>query len=357
MSINKHLVFAIVFALLNIAAIFFIFGLRVYGDTPEYLGTIKWFLGKGENMHLRRLVTPVGLWLAIPFEVFGSGAGLIIQNIIFYLLSAILVFKITELIYQNQRQALLASMFFITAVPALSNAISYLTDAGGWFFYLLSLFLTLLYFEGRKSRLIPLNGFLSGLGFLLKESGGFGVLFFLLMVLLSKDFKIKEKILKILGFGIFFFVPVLAWQAWTFKYFNFTVFHNYLIARPGSEGEALALIFLRYIGQLFIVMGILWPFILIGLKRELIEKNWQRIKIFLALLPSSFIFLAWSTWAGARTVFYFAPLGILLATYGLRERKLAIIALITASFIIFNYYFVWVNPKVAFIDKLYGIIF
>ncbi len=357
---HKYLIFALFFALLNMGAIFLIFGFQEYGDSPEYIGLIHWFQGDETGLNLRRLVTPLGPLLALPFEPLARGAGLIIQNIFFYLLSSFLIFKITELIYKNQRQAMLASIFFVISVQALSNGISYLTDAGGWFFYLLSIFLTLLYFKSKNNKLIPVNGFLAGLGFLMKESGGLGVLFFGSMILLSRNLVVKEKIIKILYFGIFFFVPILIWQAWTFKYFHFTAFHNYLIGRAGTEGEGLILSSFRYIGQLFIVIGILWPFVFIGLWRELKEKNWERMKIFLALIPSSFVFLFWSTWAGARTVFYFAPLGIILATYGLdffwqklgEKKGILMISLLILFILVFNYYFVLINTNIAFVDKI-----
>ena len=205
LKIDKYLAFALLFALLNMGAIFSIFGVREYSDGTGYVEIINWLQGEaGGPAEFHRLLKPLGLLIALPFEFLGDGAGLIIQNIFFYLLGVFLIFKITELIYHNKKQALFASIFFATATPVIEVSLSYLLDPGGWSLYLLSIFLTLFYFKTRNEKLIILNGFLSGLGFLVKETGGFGILFFGLMVLFSAGSSIKEKLFKIVRFGTFF---------------------------------------------------------------------------------------------------------------------------------------------------------
>jgi len=355
---NKYLICALLFALLNMGAIFFIFGFQEYGDTSQYIQTINWFQGEESEPSVWRVIRPIGSLIAVPFEFLGEGAGLIVQNAIFYLLCAFLIFKITELIYHNKRQAFFASLFFVTATPVIETGLAYLTDTGGWFFFLLSIFLTLLYFKNKNEKLITINGFLSGAGVLLKESGGLGAPFFGLMILLSRN-GIKEKIFKIIRFGVFFLTPIVIVQFLMFKYFNFSsldLFHTSVgFADPG---ESWLIASLRYLGQFFRIMGILWPLILIGIWREWQEKNWERIKIFLALLPSSFVFLLWHPAAGARTVFFFAPLGILFATHGLsflenklgKKRGTLMIVLLVLAILILNYWFCWLNPDYSFFE-------
>ena len=357
LKIDKYLAFALIFALLNMGAILVIFGAQKYADSAEYIRVINWFQGEDGSLPFHRLLKPLGFLIALPFEFLGEGAGLVVQNIFFYLLSALLIFKITELVYQNKKQALLASIFFVSATPVIEVGLSYLVDSGGWFFYLFSIFLTLLYFKTRNEKLIILNGFLSGLGFLMKETGGLGVPFFGLMILFSGTLSLKEKILKMARFGIIFLIPVVILQILVFKYFQFTYWDWYLMGRPGVEGEGVLLVFLRYLGQLFRILGILWPFILIGAWRELREKNWERLKIFLALIPSSFSFLLWSVNGGGRVVFIFAPLGILLATYGCKKIKPLMLGLIVLVILISNYFFVSVNKTIPFTDLIYTSIF
>jgi len=350
---NRYLIFALIFALLNMGVIFLIFGFQKYGDTQGYLDVIYRFQGHEVAVAPERVLRPLGPLLAVPF----GGAGLIIQNAIFYLFSAFLIFKIVELIYSNpfdklraRKQALLASLFFVTATPVIESGLAYLTDMGAWFFYLLSLFLTLLYFKTKKEGLVVLNGFLSGLGVLMKENGGLGALFFGLMILLSGEFSIKGKIFKILRFGTFFLIPVGILEILMFKYFHFTSLDWYLSGRASLNGEGIFLIFLRYLGQLFRILGILWIPLLFGLWQEWREKNWERIRVYLALIPASFSFLLWSTAGSARSVFIFAPLGILLASFGCRKIKPFFMALIMLVILGTNYYFCSVNREVPFTD-------
>lgn len=356
-KIDKYLVFALIFALLNMGAIFFIFGAQKYADSAEYIRVINWLGGQDGSLPFHRLLKPVGLLFALPFEFLGEGAGLLVQNAIFYLLCAFLIFKITELIYQNKKQALLASIFFVSATPVIEVGLSYLIDSGGWFFYLLSVFLTLLYFKTKNEKLVLLNGFLSGLGFLMKETGGLGASFFGLMILFSGNFSYKEKISKIARFGAFFLMPVIVLQALVFKYFHYTFWDWYLLGRPGVEGEGALLVSLKYLGQFFRILGVLWPLVLMGAFREFREKNRERLKIFLALIPSSFSFLLWTVNGGGRVVFIFAPLGILLATYGCKKIKPLVLGLIVLVMLISNYFFVSVNKTIPFTDLIYTSIF
>ncbi len=354
---NKWLAGAFVFAVANLAAIYSVFGFRQYGDTEGYIKAICWFRDEGCSIDPLRFLRPLGPMLSTRFEFLGAGAGLIVQNIIFYFLLVFLLFKITDIIFQNKKYAFLASLFFITSTPFIETGLSYLTDTGSWFFYCLSIYLTLLYFQSYQEKLLAMNGFLSGLGVLLKENGGLGASFLGLMVLFDKNISLKDKIIKIAIFGAIFLAIVIGWQLVSYKLFHYTFFDVFFgPAKPAAVGESVLVVALRYLGQLFRTMGLLWPFIFLGVVSVWRKKDWEKAKIFLALLPASFSFLAWSPDAGARTTFLFAPLGILLSISGLSfleekmsEKKFAAMLIILAAAIILaNYLFCWFNPRVAF---------
>lgn len=356
---NKWLVGAFVFAIANLAAIFSVFGFRKYGDTQGYIKAICWFRDAGCQIEPLRFLRPLGPMLATRFEFLGAGAGLIVQNIIFYFLLVFLLFKIIDLVFDNKEYAFLASLFFITSTPFIDTGLTYLTDTGSWFFYCFSIYLTLLYFRFGKEKLIPLNGFLSGLGVLLKENAGLGAPFFVLMVLFAKNISFKNKIVKIAIFSAIFLAIIIGWQFLCFKLFHYTFFDVFFgPAKPAAVGESVLVVALRYLGQLFRTMGLLWPFIFLGIFQVWRKKDWGKTKIFLALLPASFSFLAWSPDAGARTTFLFAPLGILLSISGLSflEEKLSkqgfalMVFFLIAAIILANYFFCWFNPKVSFVD-------
>lgn len=358
-KIDKYLIFAMVFALLNLGAVFFLFGFQEYGDTVSYIDAIHWFQGKAVvDVDPWVVLKPLGVLLASPFEFLGAGAGLIVQNIIFYLLSAFLIFKITELLFASKKQALLASLFFVTITQVLEVGLAYLTDMGAWFFYLLSLFLTLLYLRDKNEKLIVLNGFLAGLGFLMKENGGLGAIFFGLMVLFSGGSGLKEKISKIIRFAIFFLLPIALWQVFMYQRFQLTSLDWYLFQLGGfSHGEGAGMVILKYFGQLFRTLGILWIFFFIGLWQEIKERKWGRFKIYLALLPASLSFFLWPISAGGRSVFIFAPLGILLASCCLKKIRPFLLVMIFLVVLIINYWFVSVNREIPFTDLIYTLLF
>lgn len=357
---NPYLVWALVVAVLNMAAIFLIFGFQKYGDTEDYLKVLQWLKGQDAQTLPWRLLRPLSLFFALPFEFLGPGAGIIFQNIIFYLLASYLIFRITDLIFNNKKQAFFASLFFVTTTPMIESGLAYLTDMAAWFFYLLSLLLTLLYLKKKQEALITINGLLSGLAILTKESGGLGALFFGLMILFSKDFSLGQKLAKILKFALYFVLPVAVWYIFMFYAFQYTFFKWYQMGRPGLRGESVLLMTLRYLGQLFRVLGVLWPLFFVGLWRELKEKHWERLKIFTALLPASLSFLLWTIEAAGRSLFIFAPFGILLASQGLifleskLKKKIAPLVVVSLLLVllVFNYSFCWLNPRVAFINRL-----
>ena len=352
-KIDKYLIFALICAFFNAAAVFFIFGFLEYGDSSSHIGSIHWFRGENIKVDEWSILRPLGILIALPFEFLGAGAGLIAQNIIFYFLSAFLIFKIVDLIFHNKKQAFLASLFFVTTTQVIETGLAYLTDAGAWFFYLLSIFLTLLYFRNKNNKLIILNGFIAGLGFLMKESGGLGVLFFGLMILFSSAFNFKEKALKIVRFGIFFLIPIIVWQIFMYQRFHITSLDWYLAQLGGfSHGQDLVMVLFRYFGQLFRTLGVLWIFFFIGLRQELKSRDWGRLKIYLAMLPVSLSFFLWPISAGGRSVFIFAPLGIILATYGFRKMGYLPLCLIIAIILVLNYTFSWFNSAIPFIDTI-----
>lgn len=357
---NRFLTLALIFAVLNAVAIFAIFGFKRYGDTVDYVNLIHWFSGEGDGFEVARILRPLGPFLALPFEFLGDGAGLIAQNVLFYFLAALLVFKIVALVFTSKKQALFAVLFFITATPVIESGLAYLTDMGAWFFYLLSLFLTLSYLKNKDEKLVILNGFLSGIGVLMKENGGLGAVFFGLMILFSREFNIKEKIMKIMKFGAVFLVPVMALQFFAYQQFHYTSLDWYLKHSSGAPEEGIMMTLFRYFGQLFRILGILWIFFLVGFWREFKERNWSRIKIFLALVPASLSFFFWEVAGGGRAAFIFAPLGILIASHGLivfdnklgKKKSVFALPLILLAIAILNYCFAWFNPTIPFADVI-----
>ena len=382
---NKYLISALAFTILNMVAIFWFFGFQSYDDSNGYIDIIHLFQGKEVAMNPGlswELMAPLGSFIALPFEFLGDGAGIIVENALFYFFSAYLIFKIIQLIFHNEKQAFWGSILFAGSLPMLKFGLSYMTDMGAWFFYILSIFLTLLYLKNRNEKLIIINGLLSGIGTLMKTDGGLGIMFFLMMILLSKEFNLKKKFFKALKFGIPFLLPVAIFQIYLFSSFGFTTFSQYssynqwffsqqgleeLRAYPGSVYSDLnrfTIIIYIYAGEFLKAFGILGLFFsLIGLWREWLQKSKERIKIYLALLPASLSFLIFPP-TDSRLAFISTPLLILWATQGLiylkglfsENKGKIVIPILMTGYVVFNYYFSIVGSYRLIILKLISFI-
>lgn len=361
---EKYLLLALLFIILNAIAIILLFGFQDTGEGGIIIrDDIHGLLGQAETsfFHCARRFSALGILIAAPFEFLGDGAGLILQNLFFYLFSAYLIFRIIELVFHNREQAFLGTLLYIASLPILQFGLGYSNDMGGWFFFILSIFLTLLYLKNRNEKLIILNGFLSGLGFSMKENGCLGILFFIMIILLIKEFNFREKFFKILKFGIPFLLPILILQTYMYITFRCTSWHWWRINQelhstqtlrdqPGqiySYLNSYASFLYNYAGEFSKSFGIIGLFLsIIGIWKECLHKNKERLKIYLALVPPSFVFLG-SFACNSRLSFISTPLMVLLASYGLvylksifSEKKGSLIIFILAmSHVVFNYYF------------------
>ena len=192
----------------------------------------------------------------------------------------------------------------------------------------------------------------------MKESGGLGILFFAAMLLFSKEFGFREKVLKIIKFVSIFLIPIIFWEAFVsiLTPFSRSYFFPALIT---ADTTTKSFRILQYALSLFVAFGLLgWLLIFWGVLKEWKNKNKERIKILLALVPFSFIFLAWPNPAH-RHVFIIGTLGALLASYGLINLKnlfknktigLVLVIIIISLYIIFNYSAYYFNDSFPFID-------
>jgi len=366
---NKYLIFALSLAIVNLIVIFLIFGIFKNTESRSLIETAHWISGMEYDpiaMCGGAALRPLAPALSLPFEALGEGTGLVIQSIIFYLLCVYFVFKITELIYKDGKQALFASILYAFAIPALKYSLAFhTTNVGSWFFCIFSIYLTLLYFKKQNEKLIIFNGLISGIGVLMKESGGLGILFFAAMILLSKEFGFKEKVLKIIKFASIFLIPIIFWEvlvsilAPSFQVTSHSKLLSHTITYEIKGGPTESFRVLLYGLSLLTTFGLLgWLLVFWGALKEWKNKNKERIKILLALIPFSFIFLVWPC-PDPRHVFIVGTLGALLGSYGLINLKkifknktigLVLVIIIISLYVIFNYYSYYINDSLPFID-------
>lgn len=345
----KYLVVALLLTLLNLFLLWIFFGFQSDVDSGGYLETIKALLaGDRDFLSLlpHRILRPGGVFLALPLAKFLSPfAALSLENIIFYFFSAYLVYRIAREILDNKSLAVLSVVFFITTYPMLRFGPIALTDMGAWFFYLLSIYLTILFLKNPKSWLVCLNGLACGIGVLFKESGGMGILFFVLALLLTRRYSYQQILSWLAKFLLFFLLPITLNQSVVYYYFHYS-YLNWYVYNSLTYLKSSYTIF-NLAKNFFILFGLGWVFFLIGcwrLWRQRVNDN--KFYLYLALLGPSLSFLLWPDLT-ARLMFISGLLFCLVAVKGfmyfLQSKSKILSVILLLSTIMLNYILVWLS--------------
>ncbi len=335
---NNYLIILMVLACLNAAGILYFFSEPIErSDTVRYVQTIEYFWGGAEAPSLSNLVKPLSMVTAALFApLTGPRGALFLQNLLFYFASIILVFKIIKLLYSNERQAFFGAVLFMTSFPMLENSLSFLTDMAGWFFLILAVYLALNFYRKPSLKLTLIAGFLSGIGFLFKESGVGGAIFFNSLLLFSNKFRWPDKIKYGFIFSLCVILPILISVALILNIFHYSYFDWYR-ANLGSSNKDYTL---QNILQQMLVMFLLgWIFVVRGAWQEwkTLRGGGERKPILLAMIPLFFTGFLWPM-PVARVLFMGFPLLLCLASRGILFPKKPWLELSLLSlFIVINY--------------------
>ncbi len=321
------------------------------GDTAGYIETAQWLGGdKSVEVLPYRLLKPMGLIMPMFFEKIGlmGEYGLQFQNVIFYFLAIILLFDLVFELTKNKRQSIFAVILFITAWPFLGNALSFLTDMTGWFFYLFPawLLVKLHYSEKVNFYYCFLLGFITGIGFLFKESA-IAFLFLMLgyLIFLNKE-KLLDRIKLLTICGLAFFVPVLISSFFVYQAVGYTFLDWFF----RSGGTIIPDYSYYGFGELFFNIGITftigWFFVFFGIIKEVKEQDKLRIKWILAFILPALSGFVWCV-SIARILYIAFPLLVLLGSGGLifiENRKGKFLSIILLFiFVLFNF----LAPRIA----------
>ena len=361
---NIYLIASLIFSLFQLILIIMLYGVRLAPDSPSYIETVNYFLGKS-SVKPHRLLTPLGPLIAIVFQpLVGEINAFGIENSIFFVSSSILIYLFCKKLYDDKEVAFFTSVFFSSSISVITWGIAVLTDMGVWFFYILSIFLTLRFFEEEKIEILLTNGVICGLGFLMKENVVAGVFFFILMMAFSKR-ELIQKTKTIILFCAMFLLPIVAVQVITFQLFQYT-YLDWYIYNIGLYSETY-FTFLRFLIGLILAFTLMLPFFLFGIYREIKENDQSPIprlyKYLFLTLSSAVPIFAWALLI-ERFIFLLFPTIIPISAYGLIEfqRTLSertmnglakgIIILILCIYVTFNNIFLYFRPEIITIFKV-----
>lgn len=328
---NRYLLYAIMFATIVLILKLVLTGANDTPDSRGYIQTVEVLQGYIDiasvtSYHDKsRFLRPLGSLVALPFSyIFGARNGFIIGNSIFYLLSVVLIYMITEKFFSD-KIALYASLLYASSPVVTTFGIAIMQDMGIWFFYLGSIFLTLWFFienstHGVRNKAIHLFyiGLFIGLGLLMKESVIAGYIFLCLVAFFSKyaskySFPQKFGIVGIVFMG--FLIPVIINSIVVYKYFNF----NYFTWTSNLPRAELYVAAYNLVKSFIMAFNLFIPFFIIGLYKEWKKRTSGYFDVFMAIVISSSIIIVGWPYFSTRFVFLMFPAIIPLAAYGISE--------------------------------------
>ena len=348
-----------IFAVLNVFVInvFLLkFTAPFSSDSEGYAMTAQYFRGEAAPAAQRLLKPLMPFFIAISSYVFGLKPSFLFLNSIFYFLIGFVIFKIVKLLFDDDKQALTASILFLASYPMLEYGITYMTDLAGWFFCALSIYLTLIFLKEPRHKWIILNGLVSLAGFLTKEYIAVGILFFFicLFFIFKGDFGQKIKYLAVYGLA---FAPVfLAWQAFVYFKFHFSYYNWFALGRAQLYKEQLVRVLAKSLGATFLLA---WPLVFIGVLK-IRKMAGENRKILFALLLPSLLPLLWIG-ASSRLFYVIAFLLCILASFGMVNlgswtRKNYAYVLVLAIILAGNYFWlIYDNGLRLLVNKIFRI--
>jgi hypothetical protein len=319
---RKYILLTFIVSLLNVLIILLFFVPRLNAtDSAQYISTIQHVSGDSSaTLYSYRILKPLPILIGVVLlPIMSAAQALILQNVIFYFATVLLIFLLINSVYKNEKQAFYGTVLFSTAYPVMAYGLSPLTDFGGWFFYILCIYLTIIFFNNPTYKKSFLIGFLGGIGMLFKENLAALLIFLPSFVLLCTHLTVKEKMRHILGFGVAFLSPIFISGIIVYRFFSYSMIQWYIDVSLHHEGSSVyAYSPLRIIIEIGRIFSLGWVFFLVGVTKEIKTKNKERINLLISLVPSSLSFFLWA-FPHNRIAFISAPLIVLLGSFGLVE--------------------------------------
>jgi len=300
------------------------------------------------SLYLQRILTaPLMLLSSMALGSFlgDYATGMFALNLIFYLLSVLVMYRIATLIYSNLRVAFITTILFFTSWGLFSFGPTYLADMGGWFFFLLSTMYALSYYrKPEQIKWFYLSVIASIIGVLFKEYGALGMLSLTLLIGIS-SLNRNEKIKRVIVATIFFSGSLLLYYLWFYLHFNYSYLdwytYNYKAFGASDATSTNMYTLTTFIKVVVLIFLPGWPLFLTGLTREVkffFAVGKERACVLGALLPASAAFIIWPAFTH-RVAFILVPWAALIAAYGIaRIRSNVVVALILVSYALVNYH-------------------
>lgn len=287
-------------------------------DTGRYVNQINYFAGQAVSAEqiFKPFYGVIGSWL--PFTPYND---ILILNLIFLVGLSFAVYYFLKSLDFGEREALAGTVWVITGYPLLKYGLGLGTDLSGWFFMTATITVFLSALKQERVSYVILASLLGFLGSLAKETGVLGLLFAGFYLLLSlRDWPVK----KVLGWLSALVIPFLALQSLLLLSLSESGSGGFLGWFASNQGYVNNYRTLTYfLGVEASTWHVVWLLALVGLVLSLRQrefKNWNWVKVYLALALASLPVLLWPVFI-SRILFVHFVFLVPLALYSLKEIK------------------------------------
>ena len=271
------------------------------------------------------------LLTALLHPVFGFERAFWLQSLFFYFAFIVAIYLFAYEFFDDRYLAILLSLMSLLSYPVLRYGVDILTETGGWFFYALSLWLTLKFLKEPRKSFFFANVFVIVLGFLWKEYSVVAGAIFGLAILFHQTLGWRSKAFYILGFGGLFLAVNVPWEVFIFLTYHYTYISWY--AQGGTPGFAEEFTLVNIVKSTAALLGLAWLAVPWGF-RKFASLEPQK-KLFLKIgLPTPFMALAWG-FVSSRLFYVAAPAFLVLSVLGIkswrRSMQIAFTVLVIAA--------------------------
>jgi len=283
----------------------------MFPDSKAYIEFARFILGSGKEYDPFLVIRPGTSALAAALSpLLDISTSYVLLNSIMWIAGVVVVFKLTFLLFENEKQALVASLLYATARPMLYFAGAILSDGVGYFAVGLTVYLTFLRDKGARRGDYLVDAIFCGLLLFMRETH----LFALVFMLFHRVQKKKGSIETLVGFavvGVFIYAYLVAWGFDPITYLS-----NYRVYHLPTAPKDLGLMVFEWAKAVIRSFSPLVMLIPLGVG----DTSFKRI--FLCGLFLSPVALIWPTITD-RYIFNMYPAAIPLATLGL-SRAIAV---------------------------------
>jgi hypothetical protein len=208
-------------------------------DYPGYLFAAKYFQGLNAEPPPFRILKPLAPMLVAALQpAFGYQYAFIVQAVFFYLALVIAMYLFAVEFFDDWFPATLATALVAFSYPVLKYGLDLRIETGAWFFYVLSLWLTLRFIKRPTIGVLLVNAVVIAIAFLWKEYAVVSGAALALTVVLHPTLTLRNKAVFLGAFAAVFLAANVPWQIFMLSNFHYSYFDFYTSKNlPGFRVE------------------------------------------------------------------------------------------------------------------------